>query len=549
MSAAKAGHIREVPVPETSIFDSLAVSARRYPQRTAIRYYGTGISYARLIDEVERMAGHLQARCGVRRGDRVALYLQNSPQFVIAYYATLRADAVVVPVNPMNLTEEVAHMVRDSQARVAFVGSELFDRIAPLLAGGDLERVITAAYSEYAAAGTDLPVPDVVRTARQPAARPGVTTWGEALAGGERAGPPQAGPDDLAALPYTSGTTGKPKGCMHTHRSLMAVIATAAAMQKMSAADVLLAVVPFFHITGMQMVMNNAIHIGARMVIMTRWDREAALQLIEREAVTTWTNIPTMVIDLLGSPNLDAKRIASLNHIGGGGAAMPEAVARRLKDLTGLDYIEGYGLTETAAPTHSNPTAQPKRQCLGMPISNTDSFIRDPDTGAILGPGQVGEIVSLGPQLFRGYWNDPKATAAAFVEIDGRRFFRTGDLGQVDEEGYFFLVDRLKRMINASGFKVWPAEVESMLYAHPDVQEACVIGVDDPHRGETVKACVVLKSGRQGKVAPDDIIAWSREHMAAYKVPRLVEFVDQLPKTGTGKVQWRLLQERERGSG
>ena len=538
-------HPRHWPVPETTVFDNLAVTARRYPRRTAIRYYGRSLSWQHLLDETLALAGHLQQHCGVRRGDRVLLYLQNSPQFVIAYHAILRADAVVVPVNPMNLAEELAHIARDAGARVAVVGNELLDRLAPLVPAGLLEHMVGACYADHADLDTALPLPEVVRAALRPAAAPpGFVAWADALSAGCSVQPAQAGADDLAALPYTSGTTGLPKGCMHTHRSLMAIIATASALNGQTTTDVMLAVVPFFHITGMQMVMNNAVFLGATMVVMTRWDREAALRLIREEGVTSWINIPTMVIDLLGSPQADASALASLRHIGGGGAAMPEAVAARLKQLTGLDYLEGYGLTETAAPTHSNPMARPKRQCLGLPIFNTVSLVRDPDSGEILPSGQAGEIVTSGPQVFAGYWQQPDATAAAFVEIDGRRFLRTGDLGVMDDEGYFFLVDRLKRMINAAGYKVWPAEVESLLYAHPDVQEACVVAAADAHRGETVKACVVLKAGRAGQVSGEDLMAWARGRMAAYKVPRQVEFLDQLPKTASGKVQWRVLQQR-----
>ncbi|HUI99922.1 MAG TPA: AMP-binding protein, partial [Usitatibacter sp.] len=229
----------------------------------------------------------------------------------------------------------------------------------------------------------------------------------------------------------------------------------------------------------------------------------------------------------------------------GGGAAMPEAVAARLHELLGITFVEGYGLTETMAPSHINPPDRPKKQCLGIPIFDTESMVVDPVTLEELPAGEVGEIVTRGPQVFGGYWGKPRATAEAFFERDGRRWFRTGDLGRVDEEGYFFLVDRLKRMINASGMKVWPAEVESLLYAHPDVQEACVIGTRDARRGETVKAVVALKESRRGQVSGDDIIAWARGKMAAYKVPTIVEFLDVLPKTATGKIQWRLLQERE----
>jgi fatty-acyl-CoA synthase len=234
-----------------------------------------------------------------------------------------------------------------------------------------------------------------------------------------------------------------------------------------------------------------------------------------------------------------------LQRVSGGGAAMPAAVGERLQQLIGSPYVEGYGLTETIAPTHINPPDRPKRQCLGIPICNTDSRVIDPDTLQELPPGQVGEIVSHGPQIFRGYWRNEEATRAAFIELDGKRFFRTGDLGYVDEDGYFFLVDRLKRMINAAGYKVWPAEVEAQMYQHPAIQEACVISAKDAHRGETVKAVVVLRPSHKGKVTEGDIIEWTRQNMAVYKHPRMIEFVDALPKSATGKVQWRALQEAE----
>jgi fatty-acyl-CoA synthase len=295
----------------------------------------------------------------------------------------------------------------------------------------------------------------------------------------------------------------------------------------------------------MQGSMNSPIFNGATVVVMTRWDRHTAARLIEQYGVTAWTNISTMAIDFLANPELDRYDLSSLRRIGGGGAAMPEAVAQRLKARTGLDYIEGYGLSETIAPTHINPPDHPKKQCLGIPVSNTDARVIDPDTLRELGSGQVGEIVSCGPQIFKGYWKKAEATRACFIELDGKPFFRTGDLGRIDEDGYFFIVDRLKRMINASGFKVWPAEVEAIMYSHPDIQEACVIASRDANRGETVKAIVVPKAASRDTLKADDIIDWCRANMAAYKVPRQIDFMEALPKSATGKIQWRLLQEKE----
>ena len=227
---------------------------------------------------------------------------------------------------------------------------------------------------------------------------------------------------------------------------------------------------------------------------------------------------------------------------------MPQAVAQRLLDLYGLRYVEGYGLTETAAPSHSNPPDAPKQQCLGVPYISVDARVIHPDTMQEVPVGEQGEIIIHGPMVFSGYWKRPDATEAAFIEFEGKRFFRSGDLGRVDEDGYFFITDRLKRMINASGFKVWPAEVEALMFRHPAIQEACVIASRDSYRGETVKAVVVLRATHRGQVGEEDIIAWCRENMAVYKVPRIVQFVDTLPKSGSGKVMWRLLQEAEQAN-
>lgn len=287
-----------------------------------------------------------------------------------------------------------------------------------------------------------------------------VLPWTEALATHNRAPTHVVGTNDMALLPYTSGTTGLPKGCIHLHSSLMHNAAATQLWTVTSSESVMLAVVPMFHITGIVSVMHTAIFSGATLVIMPRWDRELAGRLISRHKVTNWTNIPTMVIDLMSSPNFQDFDLGSIKYIGGGGAAMPQAVAQRLYDSYGLRYVEGYGLTETAAPSHINPFENPKQQCLGTPFMSTDALVVDPQTLQEMPIGESGEIIIHGPQMFQGYWNRPEENDAAFVDFQGKRFFRTGDIGRMDEDGYFFLTDRLKRMINASGFKVWPAEVE-----------------------------------------------------------------------------------------
>ncbi|MDE2046818.1 MAG: long-chain fatty acid--CoA ligase [Betaproteobacteria bacterium] len=545
-----------ITLPDTSLWTNLDISALRFPDKTALSFFGRTRTFAQLRDETLRLAGWLQRVAGVQRGDRVMLMMQNSPQFIIAYYAVLRADAVVVPVNPMNRADEIGHYITDPQARVALCGAELADQVvqanARLADGERLTHLVVTRYGDaLPAAGSAADAPPAAWRDwlyADPPLPAYATRWPDALAAGHAPGPHAARADDLAVLPYTSGTTGLPKGCMHTHRTIMHNVVGGQVWLNASADTVSLAVVPMFHITGMLYSMHLPLYLGGHAVIMPRWDRELAGALISRHKVTSWTMIPTMIIDLLASPNVASFDLSSLQHIGGGGAAMPQAVAEKLLERFGLRFIEGYGLTETAAPSHTNPPDAAKLQCLGIPYLGTDARVVHPDTLAELPPGEVGEIIICGPQVFKGYWQRPEATEAAFVEFEGKRFFRSGDLGRTDDDGYFFITDRLKRMINASGFKVWPAEVETMLFKHPAVQEACIIAAHDAYRGETVKAVVVLREAFKGTTSADDIIAWSREHMAAYKVPRLVEFVDVLPKSGSGKVMWRLLQEKEQAA-
>jgi fatty-acyl-CoA synthase len=479
--------------------------------------------------------------------------LQNSPQFVIAFYAIMRAHAVVVPLNPMSRADELAHYIADSGARVAICATDLAVHMErgneQLDEGQRLQTMLLARYADC--------MPETVEEAERPPAAwqdwlyadpplPAIGQhWTEAMCLFREALAYEASPDDLVALCYTSGTTGRPKGCMHTHRTIGHNTVSGGLWNHSNVSDVCFGVVPMFHITGMQYAMHTPIWLGATNVVMPRWDRELAGRIISRYRVTTWTNIPTMIIDLLGSPNIEQYDLTSLEQIGGGGAAMPQAVAQKLERQFGLKYVEGYGLTETAAPSHSNPPQAPKQQCLGIPFVGTDARVVDPDTLQELPQGQAGEIVVHGPQVFKGYWQRPTDTEAVFFELDGKRFFRTGDLGRVDEDGYFFITDRLKRMINASGYKVWPAEVETLLFKHPAVLEACVIATRDAYRGESVKAVIVLRAEARATTSSEDIRSWAREHMAAYKVPQSVEFVDALPKSGSGKVMWRLLQEKE----
>jgi len=540
--------------PATSLWHNLAVSALRYPDKTALVFFDQVLTYRELFDQAERLAGHLREQ-GVQDGDRVILLMQNCPQWVVAHFAILRANAVVVPVNPMNRSDELQHYITDPDARVAIAAADLAGELikanTEVPEASRLRHLVVSHYSDAFGAQAEVPPAwaDWLGAQHAAPALPGgtVSDWADALACTAAAPAHNRGPDDLAVLPYTSGTTGLPKGCMHPHRTLMHNAVAVGLWTNSTVENVGLLVVPMFHITGMVAGMHAAVYAGATMVVMPRWDRDLAGQLISRWRVTHWTNIPTMIIDLLASPRFDQYDLSSLVLVGGGGAAMPQAVAQRLLEQYGLRYSEGYGLTETAAPSHNNPPDHPKQQCLGIPFLSTEARVVDPITLEEMPQGEAGEIIIHGPEVFDGYWKRPEATEAAFTTIDGKRFFRSGDLGRIDEDGYYFITDRLKRMINASGFKVWPAEVEVLMFKHPAIAEACVIATNDAYRGESVKAVVVLRESHRATTSEQDILDWCREHMAVYKCPRTVEFVATLPKSGSGKVMWRLLQEQEAG--
>ena len=539
------GYPRTLEVPATSLYYNLEAAARRYPDKAAIVFYDTIVSYAELKREVDALAGFLQQRFGIDRGDRVLLMSQNCPQFVIAYYAILRADAVVVPVNAMSTARELEHYVADSGAKAAIVAQELVKSVAPCMRADGLRHLLVHRYGDYLRERTEMSVPEVLLQPERALEGDGLVRWNQALAAACVPAIHLAGKDDMSVLPYTSGTTGLAKGCVHTHGSMMAVLAATQLWRKLFPASVFLSIAPTFHLLGMQNGMNVPILLGSTMLQLTRWDRDNAAALISRYQATVWAAPPAMLVDFFANPGIDRYDLTSLSLISGGGAAMPEAVASMLSEKFGLEYIEGYGMTETASGTHINPLHRPKRQCLGMPVFGVDSRVVDLATLEELPPGQVGEIITHGPQVMKHYWNNDDANQQAFVELDGKRFLRTGDLGYVDEDGYFFMCDRLKRMINVSGYKVWPAELESTMYSHPAVYEACIVAMQDERRGEAVKAILVIRPDSRGAVSEDDIIAWCREQMSAYKVPRRVEFVDELPKSSTGKILWRELQEKE----
>lgn len=524
-------HLPRTLAPATiTLAQCLKRSAARAPGRIAISFFGHDVTYTRLLEEASAFAGWLRRRGGVKPGDRVALYLQNSPQWVIAYYGTLLADAVVVPVNPMNRAAELGRILADSGAQIAVCSQELVE-----FAIGRVREIIVASYADYLPGQSAFELPEWMTEPARAVA--GCHAWSAVIAARETLPASAADPGDLAILNYTSGSSGEPKGCRHTHRSILHSTAGLTLWHGHTSETVFLGVAPMYQIAGLVNSLNCAIYCGGTLVPMPRWNAALAARLIERNQVTFAGLAGAAIADLMSSAAFGTHDLASLQRLSSGGSTMPKALWDRIYKTFGLPFIEVYGMTETGTIA-INPIERPKPQCLGVPFFNAD--VRVLDSGET-----SGEIIVRGPQLFEGYWNRPQDDAEAFLEIDGQRFFRTGDIGYADDEGYLFMTDRLKRMINASGYKVWPAEVEAILHDHPDVLEACVIGARDAQRGETVKALIVLRPDSGRRVDAPAIIEWSRQRMAAYKYPRVVEFVSALPKSPAGKILWRELQDRE----
>ncbi len=534
-------HIR---LPDDSLPARLKATAARMPRKAALVFYGREVSFAELDEASDRFAAWLRGR-GLGPGDRVALYLENCPQFAIAHFGALKVGAITVALNPMHKAHELGHELEDSGARVlvaADAGREIVESVRDRAA---LDAVVRVSYRDYLPDEPTLPLPPSLRedAPRRPA---GWDELGAIVGGGAtlRALEPRAR-HDTALIQYTSGTTGAPKGAELTHGNVTANCELVRAFFGIGAADVLLGVVPWFHITGMEVQLNLMAYTGATLVALHRFDVETALRAIQRYRCTVTTLIATINVAILNHPATPTCDLTSLRLCATGGAPVPAEIARRWEAVTGHRLVEGYGLTETTAPTHSNPPHRPRYGTVGVPLPYTGVRIVSLEDGVTeVAPGESGEIAIRGPMVAKGYWRRPEATAEAIP--DG--WLRTGDIGRVDEEGYFTIEERKKDLIKASGYSVFPAEVEAIMYRHPAVAEVGVVGVPDTYRGEDVLAFVVRRAG--AAATERELVEWCRAEMAIYKAPRVVRFVDTLPKTGSGKIVKRTLREQARaGSG
>ncbi len=543
-----------ITVPEQPLTWLLDEAARTSGAFTAIEYYGAHLSYAQLASLVDRFARAL-VKLGVRSGDRVSICLPNCPQFPIAFYGALKAGAVVVPTNPLYTPPELEHQLRDSGAKVIVLLDQLYHNLAEVRAKTPIEHVILTNVADY------FPLPlalayharEAITSRRQghkperiPRHDPSVHDFRRLIAqtGGQSLEdyqlPAPAGPDDLALLQYTGGTTGVSKGAMLTHRNLLtnAVQCWTWNEQPEGSKHITLCVAPFFHVYGLTVAMNLTIYAASTMALLPRFTVKDTLDAIEKYRPDLFPGVPTMYLALAREVEQHKRDLSSIQVCISGSAPLPAEVQRRFEAVSGAKVVEGYGLTEASPVTHCNPVYGERHVgTIGLPLPNTDAMIINSDTWEPVPLGTRGEIAVRGPQVMRGYWNRPDETTK--VIRDG--WLRTGDIGVMDADGYFTIVDRAKDMILASGYNVYPRDVEEVLYAHPKVLEAAVAGMPDEYRGETVRAFIVVKPGEKLTVAELD--QWCHERLAAYKVPKEYEFRDSLPKTLVGKVLRRALRE------
>ncbi|CAI6016758.1 long-chain-fatty-acid--CoA ligase [Cohnella sp. JJ-181] len=539
------------PYPKQNLAAFLVASAGRFPGRTALSFMGKSITYAQLLEEAYRFAGAL-GRLGVRRGERVAIMLPNCPQLVIAYYGTLLAGGIVVMTNPLYVQRELEHQLKDSGAVVLLTLDLLFRRATD--AARDLPdlQLIVASVRDYLPFPKSWLYPLKAKKDgldRKVAYGPRVHRFLRLLLDSPAA-PMQAEVDaerDLALLQYTGGTTGISKGVMLTHYNLVAnTIQTSLWFYKNEPGkERYLAALPFFHVFGLTVLLNQSIMLGGELILVPRFEAGGILGIIDKQRPTVFPGAPTMYIALINHPKALEYDLSSVHVCISGAAPLPYEVQERFEAITGGRLIEGYGLTEASPVTHANNIwGYRKKGSIGLPFPDTMAKIVHPDTGEDLPFGETGELAVRGPQVMAGYWNRPEETARALQ--DG--WLRTGDLARMDEEGFFYIMDRMKDVIIAGGYNIFPREIEEVLFEHPAIEEAVALGVPDPYRGETVKVYAVLKAG--ASLTEAELKAWCRERLAAYKVPRVYAFRDSLPKTMAGKVLRRkLLEEENAGRG
>jgi long-chain acyl-CoA synthetase len=565
----------DVEIPEKPLYEVIDEACLKHPDRTAMIFYGVQIKYGGLKHAIDAFATSL-AEMGIKKGDVVAIYAPNCPQFAIAYYGSMKAGATVTALSPLFAPREVEYQLNDSSSKVLVTVEQLYPNFSAVKGSTDVEEVIVANIT-----GAKASVEGRFRD------------FGEML--GAKPEPPEAKWDvkeDVAVLQYTGGTTGLPKAAMLTHHNIVAnlyqlipftdLIRKWIKSKKVIKEDgdyvvldfdgkdykmfrdhyekeysARIALLPWYHIYGQTVDLSTGLATGDILVVFARFEPDRILEAIEKYRITTFMGAPTIFVYYVNNEELMKKYdLSSLLYVNNGAGPIPPEVVEKWDGLTKVSprgiLVEGYGLSETSPVTHTTfgpPWRERKIGSVGPPIPNTYAGIIDPETMEFLPIGQEGELVVSGPQVMKGYWNRPGETENVFFYANGMKWLRTGDIAKMDEDGYFYIVDRLKDIIKYKGHSVYPREIEDVMYEHPAIHEVCVIGVPDPVAGETIKAFVVLKPEYKGKVGEQEIIEWCKQRMAAYKYPRMIEFRDELPKSAAGKYLRRLLRDEEMKKG
>ena len=542
----------EVDVPEISVPELFDQRADKYASKTALIFYGNKISYKKLKELIDRFATAL-ADLGVIKGQTVALYLLNCPQYVIAYFAALKVGAKVTPISPVYTSKEVKHQLEDSEAETIICQDILYDNVEKT--GISLKNVILTNIAEYlpllkkqlgkSALGKvygemHVPTPKYIEEA-------GLLKF-QTLIKKYPPRPPKIEiqpKEDIAALPYTGGTTGLPKAAILTHHNIVSLQAQTVSFWPIfeEGKEVVIAFLPFFHIYGQVVVMLNGLVQGSTLVLFTTPDIDDILSAMERYQASGFYGVPTLFEYLKDYEKTDRVNWKRLKLIACGADTLHESTIKDWERRTGTKILEGYGMTETTAVSHSTPYDRPKSGSFGVPIPGVTAAVVDADGTEFKGIDEVGELILHGPNMMQGYWKRPEETKDSIIDIDGKKWLRTGDLVRMDEEGYFHFFDRKRDLIKYKGYSVFARHVEEVLYRHPQIKAAGVVGVPDPKVGQLIKAYVVLQSDARGKISEEEIMEFCRENLAHYKVPKIIEFRGELPKTDVGKVSRRELRE------
>ncbi|MCM3166517.1 long-chain-fatty-acid--CoA ligase [Peribacillus frigoritolerans] len=531
------------------LYSFLKESAEEFPEKVSIHFQGKELTFREVHESALKFAAYLKS-IGLQKGERVAVMLPNCPQGVISFFGILMAGGVVVQTNPTYTERELEYQMKDSGAKMILVMDILFPRVSAVASRTDIEHIIVTAIKEYLPFPKNLIYPFIQK--KQYGIVINVEHEGNHHLFSkimkrkitEEVTVPIDVDNDLALLQYTGGTTGFPKGVMLTHKNLLAntKMCNAWLYKNKRGEERILAILPFFHVYGMTTVLVLSVMEGNTMIIMPKFDVEATLKTIQKQKPTMFPGAPTMYIGLLNHPDIAKYDLSSINACISGSASLPLEVQEQFEKITGGKLVEGYGLSETSPVTHANFIwDQPRvKGSVGLPWPDTDSAILSLESYEELPPNEIGEIAIKGPQVMKGYWNRPDETEKTFKN----GWLLTGDLGYMDEQGFFYVVERKKDTIIAGGFNIYPREVEEVLYEHEAIQEVVVAGIPDPYRGETVKAYVVLK--KNARVTEEELNEFARKNLASYKVPRRYEFRDELPKTTIGKILRRVLIEEEK---